>query len=97
MSQQTNGRDRWKCPGCGEITVEPIALIAACGCGCERVQLREWPNGPEDWEAPDWPEWSEYSPDPYDNETRIVYEGVYEGGKNGRHVVEADSEEEPGR
>jgi len=31
------------------------------------------------------------SPDPHDNETRIVYEG----GPRGRHVVEADSEEDP--
>ena len=90
MSQQSNGPDRWKCAGCGEITVDPVAPIAACGCGCERVQLREWPNGGDDWEAPEWPESSEYSPDPYDNETRIVYEG----GPRGRHVVEADSEED---
>ena len=90
MSQQTKGVDRWKCPGCGEITVDPIAPIAACGCGCEHVQMREWPKGPKDWEAPEWPEWSEYTGDAHENETRIVYEG----GWNSRYTVEAESEEE---
>jgi len=72
---EDRGPDRWKCAGCGKITVDPGAPIAACGCGCERVQLREWPNGPEDWEAPEWPEDSDYSPDPYDNENCIEWLG----------------------
>jgi hypothetical protein len=63
--------DRWKCPGCGTIIIDPGAPLAACGCGCEHIQLREWPNGGEDWHAPEWPEWSDYSPDSYEVETTI--------------------------
>jgi hypothetical protein len=69
-----NGPDRWKCPGCGKIVVDPVAPIAKCGCGCDRIQLRSWPNGGEDWEAPEWPEWSDYSPDPFEVESDIDHE-----------------------
>jgi len=75
--------DRWKCPGCGKIIVDPPAPIAACGCGCERIQMREWPASDDDWESPEWPEDSEYSPDPYDVETEIEYEGE-KYGRRGR-------------
>ena len=71
----TDEYPRFKCAGCGKITVDAESLIAECSCGCDRVQLRHWPNGGEDWEAPEWPEWSEYSPDPFENENVIVYEG----------------------
>jgi len=80
--------DRWKCPNCGKITVDPGAPIAACACGCEQVQLREWPSA-DDWEPPEWPEWSDYSADPYENESFIVFCGE----PHGREVVEADNDE----
>ena len=65
--------DRWKCPDCGKIYVDPVAPIAACGCGSDRIQLRDWPNGPDDWTAPEWPADSEYSDDSHEVETQIEY------------------------
>ena len=73
--------DRWKCPECGTIVVDPVSVIAACSCGSERIQLREWPSGGDDWTAPEWPDDSEYSPDPYDVETDIDYEDASVGGR----------------
>lgn len=75
--------DRWKCPDCGHIVVDPAGPLVACGCGSERIQMREWPNV-DDWEAPDWPDDSEYSPDPYDVETEIEYEHGKYGRGGGR-------------
>lgn len=67
--------DRWKCPDCGRIIVDPLAPIAACACGSERVQLRDWPAA-DDWEPPEWPDDAEFSPDPFEVETSIRFENA---------------------
>ncbi len=81
VSDQSSGSDRWKCPDCGHIVVDPVTVIAACRCGSERMQMREWPNA-DDWEAPEWPDDSEYSADPRDVETTINYEHGKQPGVN---------------
>lgn len=68
-----DGPDRWKCPDCGRIVVDPGAPIAACSCGSERVQIREWPGQDDDWSPPEWPADSEYSPESREVETEIEY------------------------
>jgi len=68
--------DRWKCPDCGKIIVDPVTAIAACSCGSERIQLRSWPKAGEDWEPPQWPSDSEYSPDASVVETEIEEVGA---------------------
>lgn len=67
--------DRWKCPDCGTITVDPCGPIVRCACGSERVQMREFPRG-DDWTQPDWPEDSDYNGDPHDVETDIEFENA---------------------
>jgi len=62
--------DRWKCPDCGKVYVDPPTVIAGCSCGSERIQLREAPFF-DDWTPPEWPTDSEYSPDPRDIEGEI--------------------------
>lgn len=63
--------DRWKCPDCGKVYIDPPTVIVQCGCGSDRIQLRTWPRAGDDWEAPEWPEDSDYSPDPSDIEGGI--------------------------
>ena len=64
--------DRWKCPDCGKVQVDPPSVIAQCGCGSDRIQMRYSPHGPDDWEPPEWPDDSEYSGDPFDVETELL-------------------------
>lgn len=64
--------DRWKCPDCGKVQIDPPSVISKCGCGSERIQMRTYPHGPDDWTPPEWPEGSEFSPDAFDIETEIV-------------------------
>lgn len=73
--------DRWKCPDCGKIIVDPPTVIAACGCGSERIQLRDWPAQGGDWTPPEWPDDSDYSPDPYEVENEIDHMGAKHGGR----------------
>ena len=65
--------DRWKCPDCARIYVDPATVISGCACGSNRIQLRHWPNGPEGWEAPEWPADTDYSPDAFDVEGELVH------------------------
>lgn len=91
--QTADGSDRWKCPDCGRIVVDPGAPIGTCSCGSERIQLREWPSK-GDWSPPEWPADSEYSPDPHEVETEIEYKPWKEprgdGGKPGGDVEQPD-------
>lgn len=64
--------DRWKCPDCGLIYVDPPTVILRCRCGSDRIQMRSFPFD-ADWKPPEWPEDSEFSPDPRENETAIKY------------------------
>lgn len=72
-TEKPHAGDRWKCPDCGIIVVGPTAPIVRCACGSARMQMRESPHTKE-WEAPEWPEDSDYSSDPHDVEADIEYE-----------------------
>lgn len=76
---QTYRPDRWKCPDCGKVYVDPPSVITQCGCGSERIQLRKWPAKDDDWSPPEWPGDSDYSPDPHEYE-EIENMGAKHGG-----------------